>query len=701
MANQEDLLTHLDRVLASFDVPALEALANRGLVRRAQKDLEQETAPAVERQPDALVVVLGDARVTMPSQGPTAARCTCPATSVCRHILTATLFLKTWLAGQRADPDRATAVVPPGSARAEVLALTLDELRQWAGSKVLRNALRLLVAGLAVTATEDPALVLYLPTVGVECRFIPGTGIDGVLTNAPARERTLYVVAAVLAFQKAAGVVHELPESVEVLAEAESAPRSRSEVLAAARRLCADVVHVGLTHLSPAVEERLTTLAVSATGVHLPRLAGELRTLGDEVAGLASRAAHADAERLFAGLSRAYALATALERCASNPPPSLVGQHRMHYTAVGPLDLAGVGAHAWRTSSGFAGLTVYFWDSRGQQWFAWSDARPLRHSAGFDPVRRYRLPGPWEETTPEELARRRCRLQGARRSPHHRLSSTRQCRALLAEPTQPEQLDFGPRQFTDWAILHAHAARIQRVGLQEGHPLDGLVVLRPAQWAARTFDPVGQTFRWALLDAEHRVLVAELRYDALTRPAIVTLEQLDPAAEGAWGLLGQLSVQPGGLVVVPLVLYRAARPGHGTILSLGLDQATTTPVVQPEAEGEAQGEESDTFDPDAGDASPVSLPAMLERTLAGVEDTLLHLAESGCAALRDEQRRRLADHATALRQQELRLLADAVASLPEAAGAEALLRVRYLGLLHRQLAVRSLVARSQGAGPGG
>ncbi len=89
------LLTRLRGVLAAFDDDALSGLANKGLVRRARKDLETirpkllEPAEATER----LRVEVGDAVAEL-ALLPAQSRCTCPSSGICRHILAALIFIK-------------------------------------------------------------------------------------------------------------------------------------------------------------------------------------------------------------------------------------------------------------------------------------------------------------------------------------------------------------------------------------------------------------------------------------------------------------------------------------------------------------------------------------------------------------------------------------------------------------------------------
>ncbi len=88
----------LRQILSTFDEPGLVALANKGLVRRAMKDLEEGGSLSVEER-DADLQVCGPGwTVFMPVAGPAKAKDDTKATGITRQILAATIYLRdNWL----------------------------------------------------------------------------------------------------------------------------------------------------------------------------------------------------------------------------------------------------------------------------------------------------------------------------------------------------------------------------------------------------------------------------------------------------------------------------------------------------------------------------------------------------------------------------------------------------------------------------
>jgi hypothetical protein len=701
----------LRQILASFDEAGLVALANKGLVRRAQKDLE---AGGLEHEEtDAAVLVRGPGWVvTMPADGPAHATDTTKATGVTRQILAATIYLRDrWAGGAEAGAPAAAAESagpepsPADAAALEeaLLALDLDDLQKWAGKTTLREALALVQGGMAIEVERHAGLTLRLVQHEVEARLLPPGGkrsaralLDDVLTTAPRSQHKRWVAVAVLAFQHSRGRVLELP-AVTAPAEEAGAPRTRQQVLASARELLEGMVTTGLAHPSARMQERLFTLSVSAVAVHLPRLARLLRALADEVARVLARDAAADTARLFDRVALTDALARALAAAGPQAPVALVGQHRTQYDPAGDLQLAGVGAYPWQTASGYEGLTVLLWDQPGKRFLTWTTSRPVGAPGSFSVEQSYRSGPAWAGSgPPEQFNRSRFTLRQARVNAVGRVSGTESSSAVGLAPTDPGQLDFAGRAFTSWRALRDYALTQYPIGLVEKNPLDRLVVLRPAMWGERSFDELQQRFCWRLQDADGNVLLLTLPWAGVNESAIEFLEAVNPSRDRLMGVLCRLLFTTNGLVVEPLSLFSEGTPGGHRLLNPAFDRALITSrqsallarlrekygrdriatVMTADDEGDADGE---------GPGLTDAVPAGIRARLAEVERLLLRLAEAGAGRVGELTRERLKALAAELDRAGLRELGGGLAELDRTeAAAAAVIRNGYLCRLHRE-----------------
>jgi hypothetical protein len=161
-------------------------------------------------------------------------------------------------------------------------------------------------------------------------------------------------VAAVLVLRRSLGLETAKSGVQQALIEVSGAPRTPKEILASAQAVLEGAVTVGLSHLSPAVVERLLTLAVSALAANLPRVSLALRSVSDEVRAILQREARADESRLLLSAASLYALIEASSRCDDATAATLAGVARRQYVEVPEIELLGVGAYPWKSRFGIS-----------------------------------------------------------------------------------------------------------------------------------------------------------------------------------------------------------------------------------------------------------------------------------------------------------------------------------------------------------
>ncbi len=302
-------------LVRGLDDASWEALASKGLLRRARKELEGglQVAGSQRNTNPSLTLAVPPFQVSIPSAGPARARCILlSAPGICQHILAAGLFLQ----GMDANPEDQPSTATPASVRDEVAQLSLERMKAWAGPADYRAGIALFERNTAslqrhARVNSDTVLIRLMPSA-IEARFVPGGGLDGMIL--PQTNAKRLAVAAVLALRKSLGFEMPKPDQQQALIEITGAPRTNAELLASTQSVIEDAVTVGLSHLSPNVADRLLTLSVSSQGANLPRVSLALKALSDEVQSLCKRDAQADEARLFLSLARVYALSDAIRR---------------------------------------------------------------------------------------------------------------------------------------------------------------------------------------------------------------------------------------------------------------------------------------------------------------------------------------------------------------------------------------------------
>ena len=603
--------------LAALDDDALAALANKGLVRRARKDLEKTPPKLLSADEESVTLEVEglNVRLTSPINKST---CGC-GSGFCRHIIVAVIFVK-----EASSGAAATAALPSSSPTTQnvgeaLLAIDEPTISKWAGKPLMKRAVVSLARGYEVEETPA-AIIVRLPAQNIAVRWVGG-GLDAMICTCHAPGACEHKVAAVLAYQAhKTGRAVELPRAT--LEASSGAPRTREEVRLSVLTLLREMVALGLSRVSQATEQRLRTLATSAHGVDLPRLERVLRGFADEVQLALKRDAAASSSALLHGAARAAALCAALER----PTHATVGEHRSVYMPVaGTIELVGLGARRWRTRSGYHGLTVLFWEPAAKRWTGWTDARPVG-APGFDSVHRFDEGGPWSgAASPRQAARTTWRVSGALRNGVGRITARDNARGIAGKPSSPPD---GPLM-TDFSQLRALATEAFAPGLADRRDHADLVLLAPTMWTDPIYDEIQQEVIRVVGDAQGGSVALILRHSPETDEALTTLQRIDGSTMRA--VLGSLRIGARGLFVEPITLWTDKKPIHLTLDGVVRSKPAVAVAAKVEDDADDELEEAEGADegPEAETVSGVG------KLLARVEDALVAMAESGVGVMRD------------------------------------------------------------------
>ncbi|MFG3441973.1 hypothetical protein ACGF0J_32410 [Nonomuraea sp. NPDC047897] len=319
--------------LLGLTTDALAALTNRGLVKRAGK----EAAPDLRADADGTVHghFAGGPTASLPSGGLDAARCTCGATGVCRHVVGVVLAYQHQHAGPAAEiadgppagtGDQAQAEgrdpEPPAWSPGQV---SDDELTARIGARLMTAARRTEKTGYTArvrraTAT-DPAPQVELATATV--RFLIPGDLGFVHTDVVAGSRDDVIALAVWAF-RVADELHPGMREVRVDVGGEAGTGAGSG-LERALGLAGTVLREGAAHLGQGFEATIADVQrhLDAAGSRWPLLA--VGDLAEQLAAYRDRSAHYRPELLASHLAELHARHRAVTRPGATLRSSVLG----------------------------------------------------------------------------------------------------------------------------------------------------------------------------------------------------------------------------------------------------------------------------------------------------------------------------------------------------------------------------------------
>jgi hypothetical protein len=365
--------------------------------------------------------------------------------------------------------------------------------------------------------------------------LVAGTDLDGIISNAPPKQRKAYVAAAILAFQKENGLEIQT-------APVKTAPGLDLALMSEVQHLLEQMVGIGLTHLSLSFLQRIQQLSVRCRTGGFVRPGLELESCVKEIDWVIHRHARGDTRRLFNKMARLYALTESIQNQGEHASFEFIGSARSKYERVRSLDLTGMGAYPWETESGFVGLTALFWSPDQKQFFSWSDSRPKHATGGFTPSQRLEGESPWPGGgLLVNMCHSTFTLENPGINPNRRLSAYQGCRVSDTSPFL--DLKHLPPFHTDWQGLRKSLTEKRLIGLRRGSPLDHLCMISPKKWHKPRFDEIRQNLVVPLEDSNKEMLMMELPFTEMTAAAVYFLESYNGGKSRA-SILGYFRMKP-------------------------------------------------------------------------------------------------------------------------------------------------------------
>lgn len=331
--------------LLTLTTDALAALANRGLTRRAAREVEEGKGPDIAFDEDGAVTgrFADGTTVTLTVHTPLErTHCTCPASGVCRHRLATVLAYQSQYKQPEEQDDH-----DPAAQRWSPANFTDAELKAHVGTRTIAAARRAHRAGYRARIRR-PTPADPVPTVGLgSCtvRFLVPNELGYAHTDAARGARDDAVVLAVSAYRSAddthPGVdVVDLDIGGNPTVDADGDAASG---LHGALDLVEDILTHGAAHLGPAIGASIARARSEANGRNLRWIVDALDDLADQLDAYRARSARYDAQRL----AHLLAEITARHRCAIGGGASLrsqvLGTEEEAETPLRRLRLSGLG----------------------------------------------------------------------------------------------------------------------------------------------------------------------------------------------------------------------------------------------------------------------------------------------------------------------------------------------------------------------
>lgn len=327
--------------LRALTPDALAALSNRGLIKRAQKEIEAGQVPTLEELADGTVVGrFSDVETKLPPRVSLRdAPCSCGAAGICRHkLIVALVYASTAPSSTAAEAPAAVEAWSPGS-------FTDAELERFLGKRSWERARSIYrqgyVADVRRASAEDRVPSVLLPTCSV--RFLVPRDLS--YAHSDGGERVAEAVAlAVWAF-RAADAKHPGAARLELELRDSAVPSvGFTDKLSPALALAEELLLEGIVHSRDSLAGQFERVRQGLNEARLIWPAQVLEDIEQELSAYHARSARYSPAGAAALLCELFARERAVRKPGELPAPRILGTEDALETPLDHLRLASLGA---------------------------------------------------------------------------------------------------------------------------------------------------------------------------------------------------------------------------------------------------------------------------------------------------------------------------------------------------------------------
>lgn len=388
----------LKKNLRAADDEYLVSLSNKGILKRAYKDIESANIKVSYIDDSAYVDIDGVRCVILEPLAEST--CTCPSRSICRHIITAILWLKKeFLSENETDNSEENREQSAVKEKAEQLdrelrEFPIEKLQKAMKKKYYNEYLDKVKLGIMPKVEEMSVITVEIPEDNATVKLI--TPLEYSACTCHSKELCKHKAAAILTWQ----LKHNVVSADKLLPAAEK----QVSLDIGAIHDCADyalkflekLLSDGLVRTPDDASETAESVAVMCHNAQLADTEKSLREIGNRLNGYISHSPEFDSNRLFENIMDVIiVLKSIISENDEEKLRELMGEFKSKYTITDTLEIIPLTQRHFSSSAGYEGEIYYFVNKdpdSPNSYFTYSDIRPTFYETNN---RRQMSKAPW------------------------------------------------------------------------------------------------------------------------------------------------------------------------------------------------------------------------------------------------------------------------------------------------------------------
>ncbi|MCL2528067.1 MAG: hypothetical protein FWE42_06545 [Defluviitaleaceae bacterium] len=541
----------LKNQLTAIDNNYLISIANKGLFNRAQKEIEAENI-TITISDSTLEATFSDGTAVTITNTLNNFSCTCPARTICKHVLMALLKAsQSTLETTASNPEETTTESPNFD---YLLSHTQEALIKEYGKKIYDDTLSKALSSQDYTIQEGQRLTISMLEGAITVSFLPGNSLEESICTCKVSKCHHRLEAIFYYIHFKTGELNFTLTSTSVDVDSSIIPHALSFV--------EDIYRIGLFRLPPEYSALCSQYATLCHGAGFATLERLFESCGRELTLYESKSAGFNINNLARRLASIYQICSAAK--SGQDLAALAGKFKRKYLGLPKIHILGLGAYPWYAQSGFCGVTAVFFCPQLKRHLTFALSRPVEsETQGLKVIRQFwNDKSTWDiHTGFDELSKGEYTLTSPKVSDNDRLSSSEDTKGAITNPhTDLENEKLAGVVFDDFSQLKNLFT----------HEEDQIVytVLKPAKVEEGQYNLVTQEYKLPIYDKHNNCICLTIKYSKTNEPILHQCETMAAKQSGPDGITVIMSISKERFEVLaqPVAFWE-----NGSIKNLGKD----------------------------------------------------------------------------------------------------------------------------------
>lgn len=557
MDRENTFLERLNSYINSLDEDYLIGISNKGIVKRANKDLEKLESIEYDIKDDYIEFKIDDITCSV-NEEVQKYKCSCPSRTICKHIIMCYLYImnnKEKIFGEIKEECNEEQLEEDKIETKEFIRLkeyNIENIKKNIGEKALVDIIRKINFGINYTITETAMVTVDFGEELIKVRLLDD--IENSLCSCKSKELCIHKAEALILYKLYKNYIslEELNNyliSKEVL-DYENIKKATVEI----RNLIEEILISGISRVPETILDSINNMAIKCHNYDLPNFEKTLRGIKEEIILYFNKNAAFKNEKLLNILTTLYIKTLTLENSNNfNIISEIIGEFKSSYYSIPVIELNGIGEENWTSNSGYKGTTYYFFENKRGEIFTFTKAIATYYDNM--PRRNYIIDNnvaPWGlKCKLEELDKIHFKLKGGKVNLQNRISSSNESRGDLIGLSDIASLNLERYKFDNWEKV-IDSVFLNKKKNNENY---NLVFLEGNKFGESKFDNITQTFTLEIKDKDENVMEINIKFSLEKKHLIKTLERLYKRGKVPM-FFGRVYIDEGKIKFYPISYFR-------------------------------------------------------------------------------------------------------------------------------------------------